>query len=138
VAKKEIAVKKYVVELSAEERERAEFLPEWGKANGARELVPDFNFVACPVDYPFQDMDVDLYCGSELYLRSYPYVGDEEWNKGKDDSLRIGGKPRWTGLMVEKTTVARFWPFAPAVNGDVVETTKTGAAGRPRVMHIFA
>jgi hypothetical protein len=108
-----------------------------GKANGVPELVPGFNFVACPVDYPFQDTDFDLYCGNVLYLRSYPYFGEEEWNRGNDDSLRIGRKPRWTGLMVEKDTVARYWPFALAENDDSVELTRTGAAGRPSVMHIL-
>jgi hypothetical protein len=108
-----------------------------GKANGVPGLVPGFNFVACPIDYPFQDTDVDLYCGSVLYLRSYPYFGDEQWNRGKDDSLRIGRKPRWTGLMVEKKAVARYWTFTLTEGDDPAEITKTGAAGRPSVMHIL-
>lgn len=108
-----------------------------GKADGVPGLVPGFNFVACPIDYPFQDTDVDLYCGSVLYLRSYPYLGDEQSNRGKDDSLRIGRKPRWTALMVEKEAVARYWPFTLTEGDDLAEITKTGAAGRPSVMHIL-
>ena len=108
-----------------------------GKANGMREPVAGFNFAACPIDYPFQEMDLDLHCGSELYLRSYPYFGDEEWSDGKDDSLRVGQKPRWTGLLVDKAAIARFWPFAPAVDKNPEEPAKTGAAGRPSVMHIL-
>jgi hypothetical protein len=108
-----------------------------GNANGVPELVPGFNFAACPIDYPFQDIDVDLYFSGQLYLRSYPYFGNEDWIKGKDDSLRIRRKPRWTGLMVEKDAVARYWPFTLMEGDNLAEITKTGAAGRPSVMHIL-
>lgn len=108
-----------------------------GKVNGVPELVRGFNFVSCPIDYPFQDLDVDLCFGKELYLRSYPYSGREEATKGKDDSLRIGHKPRWTGLMVEKDAIARYWPFTLVEGGDPAEVPKTGAAGRPTVMHVL-
>jgi hypothetical protein len=57
-------------------------IPVVGRANGVPELVPGFNFVACPVDYPFQDTDVDLHFSGELYLESYSYFGEEESSKG--------------------------------------------------------
>jgi hypothetical protein len=108
-----------------------------GKANGVRELVAGVNFVACPINYPFQDTDLGLLFGSDLYLLSYPYCGDEDWNKGMDDSLWIHRKPRWSGLMVEKNAIAKYWPYAPEGGGAPPETMKTGAAGRPSVMHLL-
>jgi hypothetical protein len=107
-----------------------------GKVNGVPELVPGFNFVACPIDYPFQDHDVDLAFGKELYLRSYPYSGRGEATKGMDD-LRMGRKARWTSLMVQRDAIARYWPFTLAEGDDIAEVPKTGAAGRPSVIHIL-
>jgi hypothetical protein len=115
----------------------SEDIPVVGRANGVPGLVPGFNFVACPVDYPFQDIDLDLHFSGELYLMSYPYFGEEESSKGKDDSLRIGRQPRWTGLMVEKEAVAKCWPFTIPEGGDRAEIVKTGAAGRPSAMHVL-
>ena len=73
-----------------------------GSRDGVREPVPGFNFAACPVDYPFQENDLDLHFDDVLYLRSYPYLGEEKWGRGTDDSLRLRGKGRWTRLMVAK------------------------------------
>ena len=76
-----------------------------GSRDGVREPVPGFNFAACPVDYPFQENDLDLHFDDVLYL------GEEKWGRGTDDSLRLRGKGRWTRLMVAKNDLARLWPF---------------------------
>ena len=115
----------------------SEDIPVVGRANGVPELVPGFNFVACPVDYPFQDNDLDLHFSGELYLESYPYFGEEKSSKGTNDSLRIGRQSRWTGLMVEKEAVAKYWPFTIQDGDCPVELMRTGAAGRPSVMSIL-
>jgi hypothetical protein len=115
----------------------SEDIPVVGRANGVPELVPGFNFVACPVDYPFRDINLDLHFSGELYLESYPYFGEEESSKGWNDSLRIGRQPRWTGLMVEKEAVAKYWPFTMPEGDRPAELTRTGAAGRPSVMYIL-
>jgi hypothetical protein len=106
-----------------------------GRANGVPELVPGYNFVACPVDYPFQDLDLGLHFSGELYLESYPHFGQKESSAGWDDSLRIRRQTRWAGLMVEKDAVARCWPFAPVEGNGPAEITKTGAPGRPS--HVY-
>jgi hypothetical protein len=54
-----------------------------------------------------------------------------------DDSLRVGQKARWTSLVVDKAAVARFWSFGPVDDESPLELAKTGAAGRPTVMHIL-
>jgi hypothetical protein len=108
-----------------------------GRKNGVPELVPGYNFVACPVDYPFQDIDLDVHFGGELYLRSYPHSGEKESREGGSDSLRIGRQTRWTGLMVEKEPVARCWPFAIVEANGPAELTKTGGPGRPSAMYIL-
>lgn len=115
----------------------SEDIPVVGRANGVPELVPGFNFVACPVDYQFQDNDLDLYFSGELYLESYPYFGEENSSKGTNDSLRIGRQSRWTGLMVEKEAVAKYWPFTIPDGDSPAELMRTGAAGRPSVMSIL-
>ena len=108
-----------------------------GSRDGVREPVPGFNFAACPVDYPFQENDLDLHFGDVLYLRSYPYLGKEKWGRGADDSLRFRGKGRWIRLMVAKDDVARLWPFSTSPRIGLDEVMRTGAAGRPSSMHLL-
>lgn len=108
-----------------------------GSRDGIREPVPGFNFAACPVDYPFQENDFDLHFGDALYLRSYPYLGEQGWARGTGDSLRLRGKGRWTRLMVAKDDVARLWPFAPSAPVGADEVMRTGAPGRPSSMQVL-
>jgi hypothetical protein len=63
----------------------------------------------------------------ELHLVSYPYIDDEHWRGGFDDSMQKRGHARWRRLMVLKADVGRYWPFV---------ATGTGAPGRPTAMHL--
>ena len=90
-----------------------------GKREGVSEVISGVHFVGCPVDYPFQELDVDPCFGREMYLVSYPYIGEEEWKRGLDNSLGLarnpGGVVSWstrlesrnTGRSLRSTTVAR-------------------------------
>ena len=82
-----------------------------GMRNGQRELVPAHHFAACRVDYPFSNAPMELVLSEELYLQSYPYVDEQHWNSGFDDSLRDRRGERWSRLMVLKEDVARIWHF---------------------------
>lgn len=108
-----------------------------GRAYGLPELVPGCNFVACPVDYPFQDIDLDLHFSGELYLESYPHFGEKESHLGGDDSLRIGRQTRWTGIVIEKEAVARCWPFA-LVEGNGPAENHENRRGRKAIRYAYS
>lgn len=101
-----------------------------GVREGAHERVPGHYFAACLVDYPFSNAPLDLIFSENLYLCSYPYLDDEHWNNGFDDSLRDRRGERWSRLMVRKEDIARYWPF------DDYQPLHTGAPGRPSSMHL--
>jgi hypothetical protein len=101
-----------------------------GVRNGVTEHISGIHFASCLVDYPFSDSSLDLILSGELCLVSYPYIDDEHWRGGFDDSLQDKGGARWRRLMVLKADVARCWPFAAALDH------RTGAPGRPSAMHL--
>jgi hypothetical protein len=81
-----------------------------GVRGGESEKVAGHKFASIQVDYPFYDADLDLILGTELYLRSYPYLDEEHWRKGFDDALIQRREDKWTRLMVDKAGVRRLWP----------------------------
>jgi hypothetical protein len=93
--------------------------------------VPPHLFAAVRVNYPFEDMGIDMMVSSELVLRSYPYVDEEHWLKGFDDALVNRRGDLWTRLMVDKSDVRTLWPFAAE------EPLRTGAPGRPTSRHLI-
>jgi hypothetical protein len=100
-----------------------------GVRDGAREAIPGVVFAGCAVDHPHCDDGASLVWGDAYYLQSHPYVDDERWRKGYDDSFRRGDGARWIRIMVSKPDVAHFWPFN-------LKPIARGAAGRPTSMHL--
>jgi hypothetical protein len=107
-----------------------------GVRNGATETISALHFASCRVDYPYSDACLIL--SEELYLCSYPYIDDEHWRRGFDDSLKNRAGNRWERLMVLKSDVAHHWPFSLAqASGKTPMTTyQSGAPGRPTSMHL--
>jgi hypothetical protein len=87
-----------------------------GVRDGATETVSGIHFASCSVAYPFSDTPLDLILSKELCLFSRPYLDDEHWRRGFDDSLEDRRGARWRRLMVLKADVARYWPFAAALD----------------------
>lgn len=85
-----------------------------GLRSGEREIIPSHIFAGIQVDYPFEDPELELMVGPELYLRSYAYRDDEHWRGGFDDALIQKREDKWTRLMVDKPSVRRLWPGRPS------------------------
>lgn len=108
-----------------------------GVRNGIREEIDGHIFASLRVDHPFVDTSFDLILSEELYLCSYPYVDDEHWHNGFDDSLQTRAGTQWSKLMVLKSDVAQFWSFVTDVKiQDSSPAFRTGAPGRPTPMHL--
>jgi hypothetical protein len=101
-----------------------------GTRNGQREVIPGFHFAGCAVDYPFNNAELEVVAGEDLYLRSYPYLDEEHWRTGFDDALMNRWQERWTRLMVDKGDVRSRWPFAIDETDQPVELW-SGLPGRP-------
>jgi len=101
-----------------------------GTRNGQREAIPGFHFAGCQVDYPFGSADLEVLAGEDLYLRSYPYLDEEHWRGGFDDSLINRHEDRWIRLMVEKGDVRARWPF-PVPEAHEEAILRSGMPGRP-------
>ncbi len=97
-----------------------------GLRNGAREMVPGYRFAGCEVDYPHTEPHGDLLWSGRSYLRSYPYIDDQHWRSGFDDSLVCRHEDLVSQLMVEKGDVRTNWPFEIESQG-----VSTGLPGRP-------
>jgi hypothetical protein len=100
-----------------------------GVRNGVTETVSGIHFASCSVSYPFSDAPLDLILSKEPCLFSRPYLDDEHWRGGFDDSLEDRRGVLWRRLMVLKADVARYWPFAAL-------DYRTGAPGRPSPIHL--
>jgi hypothetical protein len=98
-----------------------------GVRDGATETVSGIHFASCSVVYPFSDAPLDLILSKELCLFSRPYLDDEHWRRGFDDTLEDRRGARWRRLMVLKADVARYWPFAAALD----HRTVTGGGNGP-------
>ena len=101
-----------------------------GVARGAREPIDGYLFADSHIDYPYSDGNPDLIFGRELFLCSYPWIDEEHWRGGFDDSLQDSKGIRWARLMVPKSQIAAIWPFDMA-------SPRSGAPGRPTSMHII-
>ena len=101
-----------------------------GVRNNAREMIDGVVFAGCQVDYPYSDAALDLDFSETYYVQSYPYIDDEHWRRGFDDSFTNRHDVRWKQLMVGKADIVRLWPFQSS------PIPKSGAAGRPTSMHL--
>src|SRR5687767_2060567 len=82
-----------------------------GTREGAREPVPAYHFVDCPVDYPYEEPELDKLLGEHVYLRTYTYDSEEEWRDSFSDALVASrGKVLWNRLVVAKSDVLELWP----------------------------
>jgi hypothetical protein len=101
-----------------------------GTKNGARELVPGYHFVDCPVQFPHEGGELEMILGEQVHLGTYTYDSEEEWRDGFSDAL-IGerGKVLWNRLVVAKEDVLALWPFR------LEEPPKSGLPGRPTSRH---
>ena len=99
-----------------------------GVRNGVRESIDGAVFAGCRVDYPYGEAPDNVVMADEFCIRSYPYIDDEHWRGGLDDSFENRRETRWKQLMVAKPDVSRLWPYAMAVG--------TGAPGRPSSMFL--
>jgi hypothetical protein len=100
--------------------------------SGMNEDVPGRHFAACKVDYPYQDPELDLMLSEELYLRSYPYDDEDDWQGGFSDALVDRHGYHWKRLMVLKSEVLERWPFEKEL------APRSGAPGRPSSMYLIA
>jgi len=110
---------------------------EPGDRGGVREPVPGAVFAGCEVDYPYQDITLDLMMSERFFVRSYPYIDDEHWRGGFDDSFENRWERGWRRLMVRKSDIARIWPFDVGAAMSLGPTQyRTGAPGRPSSMFL--
>jgi hypothetical protein len=130
-----IATRGGTLEINPLDRIASEDVKVVGVRDGATETVSGIHFASCSVVYPFSDSRLDQILSKELCLFSRPYLDDEHWRKGFDDSLEDRRGARWRRLMVLKADVARYWPFDIARPADVTPLV-TGAPGRPTSMHL--
>lgn len=107
----------------------AEAIRVVGSRGGERQPVPAYVFADCLVDYPYDDAELTLILSEDLYLRSYPYGGEEAWRRGGDDALVNRTGVKWSRLQVFKPDVVKRWPFG-------TQQPKAGAPGRPTSMHL--
>jgi hypothetical protein len=98
-----------------------------GIRDNVRQAIDGAIFAGCRVDYPYQDAPISLILSDDFYIQSYPYIDDEHWRGGFDDSFQNRRETRWKQMMVAKADVARLWPFT---------RLQTGAPGRPTSMHL--
>lgn len=101
-----------------------------GEKHGERAVISPHVLAACRFAPPIGAMPADLLHGTDLYLRSYPFIDEQHWRGGFDDALVVGVQERWTRLMVPKDAVLRIWPFG------VGTPVASGAPGRPTSMHL--
>jgi hypothetical protein len=107
----------------------SEIIDVTGICNGIRERLDGRIFASLNVDYPYSEPSTSLILGEEMYLSSTPYIDEEHWHHGFDDSLQDRNGARWVKLMVRKSDVAQTWPFDNTA-------VRTGAPGRPTPMHL--
>jgi hypothetical protein len=100
-----------------------------GERDGERVTIPPHVLAACRFDGPIAETPADLLFGSDLYLRSFAHIDDEQWRNGFDDALMVGQQERWTRLMVPKEQVGKIWPPGFA-------RRRSGGAGRPSSMDL--
>lgn len=102
-----------------------------GSAEGLKERLDGFKFAGCKIGYPFDAAPDCPQLDNDLVLVSRPYVDDECWSSGCDDSLRNRLGTRWSKLMVRKQDVASIWPFGLTADDRDGPAYRTGAPGRP-------
>jgi hypothetical protein len=108
-----------------------------GVRNGVRKKIKGHIFAGIRIEHAFSEASAGLLLSDELYLCSYSFIDHEYWQKGFDDSLKIGREIEWSKVMVLKSDVAKIWPFsASAQNQDSSPSILTGAPGRPTPMHL--
>ena len=101
-----------------------------GLKGGEREVIGGHVFAGIQVDYPFNDPELELTMGSELYLRSYPYLDEDHWRRGFDDALIRRSADKWTRLMVDKAAIRQLWPFN--AEGHFDQRTGPGRPGKAK------
>jgi hypothetical protein len=101
-----------------------------GTKEGSRLPVPAYLFADCGVDHPYADASMEIMMSEELYLRSYPYIDEEHWRRGFDDSLINRHGNHWSRLIVSKEDVRARWPF------HLPTARASGAPGRPTSMQL--
>jgi hypothetical protein len=108
-----------------------------GMRNGIRKKIKGHIFAGIRFEHLFSEVSAGLLLSDELYLYSHPFIDDEHWHRGFDDSLRTRKRIEWSKVMVLKADVAKIWPFsASAQNQDSSPSILTGAPGRPTPMHL--
>ena len=109
-----------------------------GTRNGQRGPVEPYQFSWRRIIYPFEDHGgATLSLGKEAVLFSSPFIDDEQWASGIDDSIRTDDGPVWSKLLVRKEQVASIWAFGIASGGGrKAGIYDTGAPGRPTSAHL--
>lgn len=108
-----------------------------GMRKGRMKKLKGRKFTACRVHLPWAPQLDDPSDDEKTYLRSYPYMCEEEWEGGMDDALVKRHTERWTKIMIAKADVAERWPFQlHASKPEQQPSMKTGAPGRPSGMHL--
>lgn len=111
-----------------------------GVANGSRETIDGAVFAGCQVQYPFETPSMSLMFSKAFYLRSHPFLDEEQWRSGFDDAFENRWEKRWSQLMVQKAAIARLWPFQGLGVGTdeaaIRASYRSGAPGQPSSMYL--
>lgn len=106
-----------------------------GTGAGTPERIEPHVFAGCRVILPFDEIDDRLLQEQELVLVSHPYVDDERWRAGFDDSLRNRCGPLWQRLSLRRSALPQSPEHSPGSAGRSSAKTpakyRTGAAGQP-------
>lgn len=100
-----------------------------GIADGIRQTVDPVVFAGCRVLPPFAPAPDAPQLPDELCLVGQPFLSQEAWMGGVDDSLRNRRGRRWSKLMVSKADIASI-PLSDTAGAPRI-LVHTGRIGRP-------
>jgi hypothetical protein len=104
-----------------------------GERENDIEVIKPYQFASCRIAYPFEDhWNVRHRVQDRAVLISCPFIDDERWREGWDDSLVGPDGPLWRRIMVRRDQVAAAWPFKMKRT-----TYKTGLPGKPTSKHLI-
>ena len=111
-----------------------------GTRAGTPERIEPHVFAGCRVILPFAEIDDRLLQDNELVLVSHPFIDDERWRSGFDDSLRNRSGALWSRLSLRRSALPEPpEPTSGSAGRGSAKTParyRTGAVGQPTSKHI--